>query len=123
MVNIPLFKSKFDLKDFKAMNPSLKPGWLTHVKNNLIFTEDRDELLPGVKDLWDTFNPEDMIILTTARPQKFKEQTIQFLNDNQIRFNHIIFDLPRGERVLVNDKKPDIDITAIAINVERDKGF
>lgn len=95
----------------------------TILKYNLIFTEDRDELLPGVKDLWNTFDPEDMIILTTARPKKFKEQTIQFLNDNNIRFNHIIFDLPRGERILVNDKKPDVDITAIAINVERDKGF
>jgi len=95
----------------------------TILKYNLIFTEDRDELLPGVKDLWNTFNSDDMIILTTARPEKFKDQTIQFLNDNNIRFNHIIFDLPRGERVLINDKKPDVDVTAIAINVERDKGF
>ena len=37
MANIPLFKSKIDLKDFKAMNASLKTGWLTHGKNNLIF--------------------------------------------------------------------------------------
>jgi len=95
----------------------------TILKYNLIFTEDRDELLPGVKDLWNTFNSDDMIILTTARSEKFKDQTIQFLNDNNIRFNHIIFDLPRGERVLINDKKPDVDVTAIAINVERDKGF
>lgn len=95
----------------------------TILKYNLIFTEDRDELLSGVKDLWDTFNIEDMIILTTARPSEYKEKTIQFLNDNNIRFNHIIFDLPRGERILVNDKKPGVDVTAIAINVERDKGF
>ena len=37
MANIPLFKSKIDSKDFKAMNESLKTGWLTHGKNNLIF--------------------------------------------------------------------------------------
>lgn len=95
----------------------------TILQYNLIFTEDRDELLPGVKKLWDSFDPQDMIILTTARPSEYKEKTIQFLNDNHIRFNHIIFDLPRGERVLVNDKKPDVDVTAIAINVERNKGF
>ena len=37
MANIPLFKSKIDSKDFKAMNESLKTGWLIHGKNNLIF--------------------------------------------------------------------------------------
>jgi perosamine synthetase len=37
MANIPLFKSNLDKYDFKAMTDSLKTGWLTHGKNNLIF--------------------------------------------------------------------------------------
>jgi hypothetical protein len=37
--------------------------------------------------------------------------------------NHIIFNLPLGERIVVNDKKPAGLETAVAWNVERNKGF
>ena len=37
MTRIPLFKSSLDKNDFKAIENSLKTGWLTHGKNNLIF--------------------------------------------------------------------------------------
>tara|TARA_B110000967_G_scaffold204700_1_gene247705 strand:- start:629 stop:973 length:345 start_codon:yes stop_codon:yes gene_type:complete len=37
MANIPLFKSKLDKSDFKAIVESLKTGWLTHGKDNLLF--------------------------------------------------------------------------------------
>lgn len=85
--------------------------------------EGGDELLPGVKELWDTFSKDDAIIITSAREERFKDMTIKFLNDNGLRFDHIIFGLPRGERVVINDIKPQGLKTAVAWNVNRDKGF
>jgi hypothetical protein len=81
-----------------------------------------DELLPGVKELWDQIPDNDFIIITTGREEKYRETTLNYLNTCRIRYNMAIFGLPLGERIVVNDPKPNLK-TAIAWNVERDKGF
>lgn len=95
----------------------------TILEYNLIFRENRDELLPGVRELWDTIPQEDFIVLTTARPIELREQTLQYLDEQGIRYNEAIFGIPRGERVIVNDDKPDGTVTALAWRINRDKGF
>ena len=95
---------------------------LTFHKHNG-YLEGDDELLPGIIELWSKMSKDDTIIILTAREKKYKDSTIQFLKKNNLRFNHIIFDLPYGERILFNDKKPNGLKTAISINVERNKGF
>jgi hypothetical protein len=81
-----------------------------------------DELLPGVKELWTQIPDNDFIIITTGREEKYKETTLNYLNTCGIRYNIAIFGLPLGERIVINDPKPNLK-TAIAWNVERDKGF
>ena len=67
---------------------------------------------------------KDTIILLTSRKKKFKKSTISFLLRNKIRYDFIIFDLPFGERILINDIKPKKNLkTAISINLKRDFGF
>lgn len=82
-----------------------------------------DHLLPGVKELW-AFIPEgDCIIITSGREEKYKEISLKILNDNGLRYDHAVFGLPLGERIVINDLKPEGLKTAIAWNVERNKGF
>jgi len=96
----------------------------TILQYNLIFTEDRDELLPGVQELWDSFDPQDMIILTTARPEYLREHTEQELTKNGIPYHRLIMQIERGPRYLINDMDPKAPgKRAIAINVKRDKGI
>ena len=45
MKKIPLFKSFIDNKDYKIIVRSLKTGWLTHGKNNLIFEKKFSKLI------------------------------------------------------------------------------
>ena len=42
------------------------------------------------------------------------------LKNSGIRYDEIIYGLPCGERILVNDCKPSGVVTAIAINKKRD---
>jgi len=83
----------------------------------------KDKLLPGVKELWATIPKRDRIILVTARPKYLRKHTIKFLEKHDIRFDDIIFDLPNGERILVNDNRPDGTIMTLAWPVERNQGF
>jgi hypothetical protein len=81
-----------------------------------------DILLPGVKELFSKIPNDDIIIIITARSSKFKEETVRFLIQNKLRYNHIIFNLPTGERFLINDIKPNGLKTAYAFNIERNVG-
>nr|WP_255558684.1 hypothetical protein [Polynucleobacter sp. AP-Kaivos-20-H2] len=83
----------------------------------------QDELLPGVKDFFENIPTEDYIILLTARSEEYKNITIQFLNKMGIRYDKAIFNLPKGERILINDRKPAGLKTAIAVNLERNLGI
>ena len=93
----------------------------TILKHNGYLTNN-DELLPGVKELWESIPVNDCIIITTGRNETYRESSLKILSDNGLRYNHAIFGLPFGERIVLNDVKPDLK-TAIAWNVERDKGF
>lgn len=93
----------------------------TLVKHNGYLTSEGDSLLDGVAEFFASIPEEDMIILLTARSSEFRDVTEKFLAKNNIRYDHIIFDAPVGERILVNDNKPNGLVTAYAIERTRDK--
>ena len=62
-----------------------------------------------------------MIVFLTARTEYEKPHTLRFLREKRVRYDHIIFNAGRGERILINDKKRDGLLTAFAVNTERDE--
>ena len=92
----------------------------TLVKHNGYKIDGHDTLLDGVEEFFKSIPNNDYIILVTSRTDEQKNSTIRFLQDNNIRFNNIIFNLPYGERILVNDKKPSGLEMSKAINLDRD---
>ncbi len=66
---------------------------------------------------------EDFIVFTTSRESKYKTKTEDFLEKNNIKYDAIIYDLPYGERLIINDNKPSGLVTAYSISVERNKGI
>jgi hypothetical protein len=83
----------------------------------------QDRLLDGVTELWNNIPDEDFVVITTGRDELYRESTLKFLESNNIRYNLAIFNLPLGERIVVNDIKDSGLKCAIAWNVERNKGF
>ena len=79
-----------------------------------------DVLLPGVLDFFKNLPSDDVVILTTAREEKFKDDTMNFLESKGIKVRQCIFGLPKGLRILINDKKPDGQETAVCVNLDRD---
>ncbi len=82
-----------------------------------------DELLPGVQEFWSNIPQGDYIILLSARKEEEYPCALKMFRQHGLRFNKVIFGLPAGERVLINDQKPAGLITAIAVNVIRDEGL
>ena len=92
----------------------------TLVKHNGYKLDGHDTLLDGAKEFLMSIPDGDMIVIITARKPEYKEITEKFLAENNIRFDHIIYGVPYGERILVNDRKPSGLDTAVAINLNRD---
>lgn len=77
--------------------------------------------LAGAREFLASIPETDMVIFLTSRKWEYAEETIHFLKRSGVRFNHIIFEAPYGERILVNDKKPSGLQMGYAVNVGRDK--
>lgn len=65
------------------------------------------------------------IILVSARPEYLRAKTGEDLESFGLYYDRLILGLPNYPRVLINDTKPycNLDVTAEAITVTRDKGL
>lgn len=95
----------------------------TIVKHNGYKIDGEDSFLPGAKEFLESIPEKDMVVFLTSRTDEYKKETIEFLSKYGIRYDHIIFDAPYGERILVNDDKPSGLKVSVAIRGERDKCF
>ena len=91
----------------------------TIVKHNGYKIDGYDTFLDGAEAFLKSIPETDMVVLITSRANAYKVITEGFLAEHGIRYNHIIYDAPYGERILVNDRKPSGLETAVAVNVER----
>lgn len=94
----------------------------TILRHNGYLTAEGDTLLPGAASFLASIPQEDSIIFLTSRPKSAANMTETFLKANAIRFDQIIYDLPFGERILINDAKPSGLQTAYCFCFERDDG-
>jgi hypothetical protein len=101
--------------------------WMIDLDGTLLkhngYLNDGDELLSGVEEFWASIPSSDIIILLSARTDEEMPSTLTFLKNKGLRFDHAIFSLPKGERILINDIKPSGLSTAYAINIARDLGL
>lgn len=93
----------------------------TLLKHNGYKIDGVDTILPGVLEYLDTIPSEDKIVIFTSRTDEYKKMTIDFLRDNKIRYDEILFNMPMGERIIVNDRKTSGLDMAVAININRDE--
>lgn len=107
---------------------SLNKTWIldvdgTIVKHNGYKIDGFDSLLDGVKEFFANIPSEDKVILLTARKNEELPILSNFLKEHNIRYDYLLSDMPMGERILINDRKPSGLDMAYAINKNRDKAL
>lgn len=95
----------------------------TIVKHNGYKTDGYDSFLPEAEEFLESIPEGDMIVLLTSRTIDCADITEEFLSKNGVRYDHIIYGAPYGERILINDNKPSGLITGYVINSDRDSGI
>lgn len=83
------------------------------------------EPLPGVLEKINEWNREGhMLILTTGRKECMRAKTEEMLSSLGIFYDKLVMGLPRGPRVVINDRKPGgTEDMAVAVNLERNEGL
>jgi hypothetical protein len=121
-MNVPEMSTKIDL----CLSP-LPHLWLIDLDGTIVthngHLAGQDDLLPGVAAFWKNIPPGDTIVLLSARAASYREETLEWLSHKELRFDHALFGLPTGERILINDKKDSGLLTALAVNLTRDEGL
>lgn len=92
----------------------------TLVKHNGYLIDGHDTLLDGVKEFFKKLSSDDKVVLLTARKEEYLPALKDFLAKNNIRYDVLLTDMPMGERILVNDRKPSGLDMAFAVNKNRD---
>ena len=95
----------------------------TLVKHNGYKIDGHDTLLDGVKEFFEKISPHDKVVLLTARKEEYLPALKEFLKANNIPYDYLLTDMPIGERILVNDRKPSGLDMAFAINKNRDENW
>lgn len=94
-------------------------------ENGLIASEREFKECPGsVRTINFWFTAGHTIVLTTARAEPYRQRTEYQLQCLGVQYDILIMGLPTGQRILINDRKPQEGIdTAIAVNLNRDEGL
>lgn len=92
----------------------------TIVKHNGYKIDGEDSFLPGADSFLKSIPEKDMIVFLTSRTDEHKDLTVEFLEKHNVRYNHIIFNAPYGERILINDDKPSGLKMSVVIDKKRD---
>ncbi len=92
----------------------------TIVKHNGYKIDGEDSFLPGAREFLESIPEKDMIVFITSRTDEYRELTVKFLANNNVHYDHIIFNAPYGERILINDDKPSGLKMSVAVNLHRD---
>lgn len=93
----------------------------TLLKHNGYKLDGRDSVLPGALEYLKTIPSEDKIVIFTSRTDEYRQMTLDFLEGQGIRYDKILFNMPMGERIIVNDRKPSGLDMSVAINIDRDR--
>jgi hypothetical protein len=107
---------------------TLNKTWLLDLDGTLFihnsYKEGADVLVEGVKEFFrNNVQKDDLVIGLTSRKDVYKEITLESIKKYNLKIDQVIFNLPYGERILINDRKPSGLVTAIAINTIRDRAI
>lgn len=111
--------------EHKLILSTLPKTWIfdldgTLLKHNGYKLDGEDSLIKGAKEYLDGLPGEDRIVIFTSRKEACREMTLDFLERNAVRYDDILFEMPMGERIVVNDRKPSGIDMAVAVNCDRD---
>lgn len=114
------------MKETLKLSP-LAHTWIIDLDGTLLehngYKTGKDKWLPGALEFLRSIPREDAVIFLTAREREARPMTEEFLASHGVSYAAIHFEMPVGERILINDDKPSGLPCAHSVRVERNSGL
>lgn len=105
----------------------LRKTWIFDLDGTLVvhngYKTGEDRWLPGAREFLLSIPAEDYVLILTGREREAAAQTERFLKESGIHYDHIMYEIPLGERILLNDSKPSGLKTSYAVECIRNEGL
>ena len=85
------------------------------IQNNIL-CETLNKILPFFEE---AYKKDAKIIFCTGRKESERNNIVKLMKDMGIQYDELIMGLPRGPRIVINDRKPDGSPTAFAVLTDR----
>ena len=106
---------------------TLRKTWVLDFDGTLVehngYKTGEDHWLPGAEEFLRSIPDDDYILILTAREKEAREKTEDFLRKHHIRYDDIKFEMPMGERIMLNDSKPSGLKMSYAVECTRNEGL
>lgn len=109
------------------------PTYFVDIDGTLIvyrkFSEIKENPPTPIQSVIDKINNEynkgAHIVITTARPESFRDFTIRELQTINVKYHQLIMEIGRGTRYIINDRDPEaLEVDrAVGINLNRNQGL
>ncbi len=113
------------MKDSLRLSP-LGHTWIIDLDGTLVehngYKTGRDSWLPGALEFLRSIPDGDAVIFLTAREEAARPATEAFLSRHGVEYKAIHFEMPMGERILINDDKPSGLPCARSVRLKRNAG-
>lgn len=115
------------MNKFINLSP-LSHTWILDFDGTLVehngYKTGEDKWLPGSLEFLKSIPKEDYVLILTSRFEDFAPaKTRAFLEKAGVRYDQILFNMPQGERILINDNKPSGLCCAYAVTPSRNEGL
>ena len=106
---------------------TLGKTWILDFDGTLVehngYKSGEDRWLPGAKEFLQSIPETDYVLILTAREKEARGKTEEFLRRHGIRYDDIRFEMPMGERILLNDSKPSGLKMSYSVECKRNEGI
>lgn len=114
------------MKNVLRLSP-LGHTWIIDLDGTLVahngYKAGGDCWLPGALEFLRSIPGDDAIVFLTARENEARHMTEKFLASHGIAYKAILFEMPMGERILINDDKPSGLTCAHSVRIRRNIGL
>lgn len=111
----------------KLILSTLQKTWILDFDGTLVehngYKTGEDRWLPGAEEFMRSIPEDDYVLILTAREKEARDKTEGFLRRHRIRYDEIKFEMPMGERIILNDSKPSGLRMSYAVECTRNEGL
>lgn len=93
------------------------------IEGSLINENNNNIIESIVNKINNAYDQGNIIVLTTNKPENMRNQLINILNNNNIKFSKLLMGLPNGPQISINNYDDNNNHKSFSFSTKKNEGF